>query len=372
MKKLFTWALAFWAIMMGCTSPSTLSQQEDEALSVLERLVRTPGVSGHEQAVRDTVRSMLPSWAEPQVDEAGNLIVTLGEGDPHLLFIAHMDEIGFEVSEILADGSLLLRQRGGFLPSLYRGREMVVTTAGGPVPGVMAPPPGYRDRQTTEADFRTAPWRLDVGTDSRSETEMLGIAVGDPVTVPKRFNRLGRHRAVARSMDDRMGSAALLLATRLLRPPRLRRKVTFVWSVQEEVGLDGAKVVAAHLRPDFVFAVDTFVSSDSPRESRRFAYAPVGRGAVVRAVDNSNITRLSLVREVIDIARRRRIPLQYGQTGGGNDGAVFVPYGVPDIPLAFPARYSHSAVETIDARDLVSLSHLIAELARSFTGSRTP
>ena len=352
----------------SCTTPSALNDQEEEALVVLEKLIRTAGVVGHEQAVLDTIVGMLPTWAVPQVDDAGNLIVSFGEGTPHLLFIAHMDEIGFEVTEILPNGQVELRRRGGFLPTLYRAREMVVYTAGGPVPAVMIPPAGYRSRETTEADFRNAPWRLDLGTESKAETEALGVAVGDPVTIPKRFNRLGRYRAVGRSMDDRVGSAALVLATRLLRQQRLRRKITFVWAVEEEIGLNGAKVVAATTRPDFVFAIDTFVSSDSPRESKRYAYAPVGRGAVVRAIDNSNLTRQGLVQEVVDIARRRRIPLQFGQTGGGNDGAVFVPYGTPDIPLAFPARYSHSPVETIDVGDLVALSNIIAEVARSFEG----
>lgn len=354
-------SLLVFGALLACANPSSLQDREEEALEILERLIRVTGVSGHEAAVRDSVAGMLPSWATPEVDEAGNLILSFGEGRPHLLFIAHLDEIGFEVEEILDNGRIELRRRGGFLPSLYRGREMVVHTAKGPVAAVMAPPPAYRDRQADESEFRTAPWLLDVGTETKAETAALGIAVGDPVTVPKRFHRLGEHRAVARSMDDRMGCAALVLASRLLRPPRLRRKVTFVWSVEEEIGLNGAKVVAKNLRPDFVFAVDTFVSSDSPREGKRYAYAPIGQGAVIRALDNSNVTPAHLVKEVQEIARRRRIPLQFGQTGGGNDGAVFVPYGAPDIPLAFPARYSHSPVEVIDARDLVALSHLVAE-----------
>jgi putative aminopeptidase FrvX len=360
--------LAMACVLFGCLTPSPERLQEDEALAVLEPLVRTPGVSGHEFSVRDTILKMLSSWPEPEIDEAGNVILSFGEGEPHLLFIAHMDEIGFEVSELLANGDVAVRPRGGFLPTLYRGRAMVVATSRGPVPAVMAPPEGYRDVQAMERAFRTSPWLLDVGTDSQSETEALGVAIGDPVTVPKRFHRLGKHRAVARSMDDRMGCAALVLATRLLRPSGLRRKVTFVWSVEEEIGLNGAKVVARNLRPDFVFAVDSFVSSDSPRESDRYAFARLGRGAVIRAIDNSNVTPRKLLDEVLTIAQHRRIPLQYGQTSGGNDGAVFVPYGAADIPLAFAVRYSHSAVEVIDARDLVGLSHVIAEVARSFRG----
>src|SRR5574340_1479766 len=97
--------------------------------------------------------------------------------------------------------------------------------------------------------------------------------------------------------------------------------------------------------PAYVFAVYTFVSSDSPLESKRFGDAEIGKGFVIRAVDNSNIAPREDVQRVIALAHKNGIPVQYGVTGGGNDGAVFVRYGATNIPLSWPLRYSHSPGE---------------------------
>ena len=94
--------------------------------------------------------------------------------------------------------------------------------------------------------------------------------------------------------------------------------------------------------PDYVFAIDTFVSSDSPLESKRFGDATLGHGFVVRAVDNSNIVPRDLAQKVVSIARSSNISVQYGVTGGGNDGAAFLLYGSTDVAIGWPFRYSHS------------------------------
>jgi putative aminopeptidase FrvX len=108
------------------------------------------------------------------------------------------------------------------------------------------------------------------------------------------------------------------------------------------------------------------VSSDSPLESKRFADAEIGKGFVIRAVDNSNITPREYVDRVIKLARENSIPVQYGVTGGGNDGAVFQRYGSVDIPLGWPLRYSHSPGEVIDTRDVDALAKIIAVLAKNW------
>jgi putative aminopeptidase FrvX len=115
--------------------------------------------------------------------------------------------------------------------------------------------------------------------------------------------------------------------------------------------------------PDTVFAIDTFVSSDSPLETQRFADAIVGRGFVVRAVDNSNIDPPADVARVISMARDHDIPVQWGATGGGNDGAAYTRYGTVDVALGWPMVYSHSPVETVSSRDVDALSQIITDLA---------
>jgi putative aminopeptidase FrvX len=152
---------------------------------------------------------------------------------------------------------------------------------------------------------------------------------------------------------------------RHLDPARLRHTVIFIWSVREEIGLEGARAAASALglRPVRVHAIDTFVSADSPLEPKNFGLAPLGRGAVARALDNSSVTPPALVDSLVALARARRIPFQVGTTNGGNDGSMFVPYGVPDVPIGWPLRYSHSPAETIDLRDVVSLADMIQAAA---------
>jgi putative aminopeptidase len=155
--------------------------------------------------------------------------------------------------------------------------------------------------------------------------------------------------------------------------PNLKgRNVTFVWSTGEELGLVGAGKLAARLAaeggkvPQYVFAIDTFVSSDSPLENPRFGDAKLGDGFVVRAVDNSNILPRDLVEKVVRIARANKIPVQYGVTGGGNDGSAFLRYGSIDVALGWPLRYSHSPGELISLHDVDSLAHIVAALSRSW------
>ncbi len=115
-----------------------------------------------------------------------------------------------------------------------------------------------------------------------------------------------------------------------------------------------------------VFPVDTFVTSDSPIEDPRYAFAKLGGGPVLRALDNTSLTPRATLDRVRAVAAPLGIPLQIGVMGGGNDGSRFVPEGAIDCPLAWPQRNSHSRVETLDLRDLQALGRLVAAVARDF------
>jgi putative aminopeptidase len=349
--------------------------------SALSNLVETYGASGHEERVREQVKVWLPNWAkaETQTDSAGNLILHLGDakpGDkiPRIAFVAHMDEIGYQVRSIEPDGRLLVDVLGGGYTEYYQGHVVLIHTLPYPIGGVLELPEGW-DQPGFE--WPHGPRSMDeavhvfVGTHSTEETQKLGIKIGDWITIRKEYRTLFGPRANGRSFDDRVGCAALIAAVNFLGPNLSGRDVTFVWSTEEEVGLKGAAAYAERAAkegktPDFVFAIDTFVSSNSPLESKRFADAEIGKGFVIRAVDNSNITPREYVDRVIKLARENNIPVQYGVTGGGNDGAVFLRYGAVDIPLGWPLRYSHSPGEVIDTRDLDALSKIIAALAKNW------
>lgn len=233
-------------------------------------------------------------------------------------------------------------------------------TPRGDVAGVFLP----RDSGTATT-HTPPPLRVSLGTATPEATAATGVAAGQTITMPKRYVRLAGTRATGRSFDDRVGSAALVLALRHLDRTTLRHQVTFIWSTREEIGLEGARAAAASLGPAVVrvHAIDTFVSADSPLELPTFAVAPLGAGAVARALDNSSVTPPAQLDTLTRVARTRGIALQIGTTNGGNDGSAFVPYGVVDVPLAWPLRYAHSPAEVIDLRDLVSLGDLVRAVA---------
>jgi putative aminopeptidase len=344
---------------------------------VLRNLVEAYGVSNHEGPVRTEVKRLLPPWAKPEMDDAGNLILHVGTTAadarmPSIVVIAHMDEIGYEVRSISKDGRLEVAAVGGEDPSFFLGHPALVHSADRHHDAIMELPNGWDDPKF-EWPRGSEPGnsiRVDVGARTPEEAKNLGIKAGDTVTIPKAYRPLLGTRANGRSFDDRVGCTALISAVWALGGPLTGRKVTFIFSTAEEIGLHGAAAAAKRLAaeghtPDYVFAVDTFVSSDSPIESKRIADAPIGRGFVIRAIDNSNIVRQDLVEKVIKLARTNQIPVQYGVTGGGNDGSTFLRYGSVDVALGWPLRYSHSAAEVIDTRDVESLARIITVIARS-------
>jgi putative aminopeptidase FrvX len=115
-----------------------------------------------------------------------------------------------------------------------------------------------------------------------------------------------------------------------------------------------------------VHAIDTFVAADAPLEPRTYAVAPLGQGPVIRALDNSAAAPPALVDSLRALARSSRLPLQSGTTSGGNDGSAFLGWGVPDLPIGWPVRYSHSPVEVTDLRDVVGLAELVRAIAEKW------
>jgi putative aminopeptidase FrvX len=351
------------ALLALCPLAGAAAQDPErlrETEAVLETLVESYGVSGMEAPVRDAVRRLLPAWAKPRVDTAGNLWVTAGRGEPTVVLVAHLDEVGFEVTAIGEDGMLEVSPRGGIFPALWAGRPALVHGGRLPVPGVFQPLDSAAVRSGDSVTLH-----VDVGATNRAQVESLGIERGFTVTNPKEYVRLAGARATARSFDDRVGSAAQVMALRRLDPGKLRHTVIFLWSVREEIGLEGARAAARALGLGAarVHAVDTFVSADSPRELQNFAVAPLGQGPVARALDNSSVTPPALLDSLVAVARSRGIPLQVGTTNGGNDGSAFAEFGVPDVPIGWPLRYSHTPVELADLRDVAYLAELVQAVA---------
>ncbi len=334
-------------------------RRHGEAAALIGALVARTGVSGDEAAVRTAIAAQLPAWARPVVDWAGNLAVTVGgppAGAEPLLFMAHMDEIGFRVGKVLPDGRLALRVRGGLYSSLWEGQAALAHGRRGPVPALFEPRSGGIGAGGLSPAGELIAF---LGASDPREVAALGVQAGTGVTMPKRLVRLGRHRITAATLDDRAGAAILLLALRRIDPSRLRHRVTFAWTAREEIGFLGAAALA-HGAGGYarVYPVDACPTSDSPRESRRTAAVPLGRGAVLPVA-----APRALLAQMRELGRRRGIALQVATISGGNDGVPFQAGDAVVAPLAWPCRYLHTPAEVADLRDLEALVDLVAALA---------
>ncbi len=336
----------------------TLFKSYSEYESILGELINKYGVSTSENSVRNYIIKKLPSWAKPIVDEKGNLILTFGEGENHKVFVAHMDETGYIVNDIKNDGRLELKMLGGMLPWLWEAQPATIHLRHKKITGVFEPRLDYLTSKKRKSNF---PLNVNAGFLSKSEALEAGVIIGETsITMPKEMIRLNENRVTGRSFDDRVGCAALILALNKINPRELKNKITFVWSVEEEIGLRGAKHSAINLKnASIVYPVDTYVSSDDPYKDESFANAPLGNGAVIRVLESINFVSRENFKMIRKLADNNNIKTQYGMTSGGTDGQPFLSYGIPSVPISWPGRYSHSPIEIMDLRDMNSLVKLI-------------
>jgi putative aminopeptidase FrvX len=341
------------------------------AAGILTRLVELPAVGAREAPVRDAIRGELPEWARKQVtqDSAGDLILAMGPDRDTTVFLAHMDEVGYTVRSIDADGMVSLTPEGGLNGAAWEGQPALLFLDASPksaaasaplasLAGVFVPREQARLR-------RPDVMRAWFGMDS-VELVAHGVHSGLVVTAYKKGERLAATRFTARALDDRAGDTALLLALATLDPAKLNHKLIFVWSTEEELGLFGAAAVAQRIGASVhhAYAIDTFVSSDTPLESSLFAFAPLGGGPVLRASDDGMIVMPGERERIVAAARDNHVPLQVGTTKGATDADPFVAHGAISAQLGWPGRYSHSPAEVLDLNDLKSLARLVQILAQ--------
>ena len=331
-------------------------QKEENTVS---QLVAKYGVSTTEQPVRDHILSQLPKWAKPEVDPKGNIKISFGKGKQHIAFVGHMDEVGFLVDSIRNDGTLVVKELGGFFNWAWEGHAALVHTGSKDIPALFEPRNNYS--QATKRFNGAIPLTVNAGFHSKEEAIAAGVTIGSSsVTMPKRMIRLSDSKATARGFDDRAGCAALLLALDNINPDQIPFTVSFIWSVEEETGLTGSTFAAKSLKNiDIVYPIDTYVSSDAPMESKIFGNCPLGNGAVIRVLESVNFVSRNNLKYMQSLATKNNIKIQYGMTSGGTDGQGFLSYGIPSIPLSWPGRYSHSPIEVMDFHDLQSLVQLI-------------
>jgi len=377
MRKAIYGALTLSLVLCLPAGSQTSSAGAASSWDILRKIILVPGLSGQEAKVADFILAALPASLKARRDERNNVWFTVGEGSPHIMFVAHEDELGYTVDKILPQGTVLLKPYTAFLPQVSEARAFVIHTAKGPVEGIIQPASDYYLAQTPAAKPVPAGqggaaaggtgFEVYIGVSTEEEARALGVAEGNPVLVKKKLVDLSPDVMATRAVDDRAGCAALLAVALQTDWSKFRGKtVTFAWDVEEETGLYGAQFMARTFKPDYMFAIDTFVSSDTPLENKRFGDAVLGQGAVLRSIDTSNVTPKTQIAKAAKLAAARGIPIQICNSRGGNDGSVYVAGGAVDIPLSWPGVHAHSFIEKIDRRDLDALTKLVAAIVEEW------
>ena len=332
---------------------------------ILKELSEAFGVSGNEDDVRaivlDAVREHVD---EVKVDALGNVLAFkrgTGRQRMRVMLAAHMDEVGLMVVGHDNDGFLRVRSVGGIDPRLLPGTLLQVGSER--IYGVIGVKPIHLLKENADKVAKLEDLVVDVGAKSKDEARKLA-PLGTYATFATRFRELGP-TVRGKAFDDRAGCAVLV---ELLRGERFRFDFHAVFTVQEEVGLRGARVAAYAIEPDCAFALEGTVADDMPRDKDVSPTTELGQGPAITVMDRSFIADRRLVRLLTSTAGELDIPYQIKQPGiGGTDaGAIHLTReGVPSVTVAVPCRYIHSPVALLSLDDFNNTVRLMrASLAR--------
>ncbi|MEO0668793.1 MAG: M42 family metallopeptidase [Pseudomonadota bacterium] len=334
-------------------------------------LMQVPGLSGHEDRVRRSIRSRLVQMGvDSSTDRLGNLVVHFPGTGPSVMLFTHMDQLGFVVRKVEANGLLRLERLGGVPERALAAQEVLVCLGeGNDIPGVIA----NKSHHATRPDekYTVTPYRdlyVDIGMASAADVDAAGVRIGAPVVYAPRAVALAGDRIAGTSVDDRAGCAVLLELVRRLKTRTGGPPVHLAFTVQEEFNLRGALPLAQTLHPDIAIQIDLLLAADTP-DMEGYGDIVLGGGPGIslysfhgRGTLNGVIPHPAMVALFEQTARAEALPLQRSAHVGvltDLSYAQHVGQGVASIDVGFPMRYSHSARELCDLRDLEQLTRLL-------------
>ena len=351
----------------GALLAATPAIAQDSTERLLGELADAPGPSGFEEAVRAImVRELKPSADRIAYDGVGSIIASQGSSGPKVMLDAHMDELGGVVRRVTPGGFLSMQMLGGWLDQALPDQRWIIIGSKGPVHAVT----GIRDVHVVPADERAKVFArdtlfLDLGARTAAEVEKLGIGPGDPVVPDAPFVALAGGRYLGKAWDDRVGCAVVIEALRRLKASGHPNQVFVAATVQEEVGLRGARTAADLIKPDIGIAIEGGIAGDSPGRNQEETQATLGAGPGIFLYDSSTLPNRKLVALVRSVAAAKHIPLQKDLVQGyGDDSAAIqaTSGGVPTVNLVVPARYTHAHNGIIDRADFDGMVDLVVAL----------
>ncbi|MCK4593472.1 M42 family peptidase [bacterium] len=342
---------------------------------MLEKLSNAFGTSGYEKEVRELILGAIEKRVDlHQVDTLGNLIVRVpgrtGYEGPRLLISAHMDEVGFVVSEITGAGNLKFHKIGGIDDRVLPSKRVVVRHGDERLPGVIGMKSPHLHKNSEEFDKVIDHEKLyvDIGCTNKEEAEKIA-SVGDGIYFATKYFEQGK-RAFGKCFDDRAGCA--VIAEIISRSPKLLGGTPFyaAFTTQEEIGVRGGRVIGRAIEPDTYIAVEGTAAGEGPPSWIGRDASPsteLGKGPALSILDHSHIADPAWFEFVRAVAREHRIPYQFKRyvTGGTESSVVQRSMaGVRVVTVSVPVRYIHSPVGILDRGDYRNLKRLIAAVIR--------
>lgn len=333
---------------------------------LLKELTEAFGPSGFETEPAGVLARELGRLGEVTRDGLGSVIARIpGKSDrPRVMVSAHMDEVGFMVKSLTRDGFVRFLPVGGWWPQVLLGQRVLVRTRRGDFPGVIGSKPPHElteDERKKLPDIETM--FIDFGCrDGLDIAGELGLRRGDPIVPACPFTEMAGGLLMAKAWDDRGGCGILVELARLVGAGRLPGTLFLVGSVQEEVGLRGARTAADLVRPDVAFALDVSLCGEHPERARQDVDERLGNGAAILVHDLSMIPNTRLRDFAVEAAESDGLRYHLTTVRGGYDtGAIHLTGGgVPSLALGWPTRYIHSHTGIIAETDYDAVTKLTA------------
>lgn len=324
-----------------------------EILKLLENLTQINSVSGNEEEIRKYISKEAKKYCdEITVDSMGNLIAHKKGSGAKMMFAAHMDEIGVIATSIDDNGFIRFSAVGGL-----NTRNLInlrVRFSNGTEGVIGAKEEAFKDKPALSKLY------IDIGAGNKEEAEKR-VSIGDTAAFVGAFYECGS-RVVSKALDNRAGCAMLLQAMSEIK--KCQNDLYFVFTVQEEVGLRGAKTAAFAIEPDVAVAVDVTDTGDTP--DAPVMAVKLGGGTAVKVMDRSIMCDAEVRAKMIETAKKNKIPYQLEiMTDGGTDaGAIHLTRaGVKTGGISVPTRYVHSPSEMCDTNDIENCVKLLSEFA---------
>jgi tetrahedral aminopeptidase len=342
-----------------------------ESETFLKQVVTLPSPSGYEQPVQQAFREYVKPVADRvETDVMGNVHAVLNpSGTPRLMFAGHADQIGFVVTHVDDDGWIYLQRVGGIDTTVLPSKRVRIWTKSGPVLGVFGRKSVHlmtEDERKKAGDLHEM-W-VDVGLKSRDQV-FEKVALGDPVTFADPYEHLTDDLCISPGFDNKMGSFVMAETIRLLHGQSLRASVHAVSTVQEEIGLRGARTSAYLVGAKVGVAVDVGHVSDYPGvDKRRVGARKIGDGPMIcRGANINPVVFEMLVQAAKDEGIPYQIEVEPGGTGTDANAMQLNQAGMATGLISTPLRYMHSTAELMSLADIENTARLCAAFALRVT-----